>query len=96
MLAETARRITALAAWASQQQHPATGQAQQQHATGSVIAVGSSRRLVPSNSLGSRPTPAVQTAGGSRTGAVGVFGVVLEHCSSLLTWCREAEARIAR
>lgn len=54
-----------------------------------------------SGSSGAAPSAAGGSAGSCRVDAAAgsvqqVYGVVLEQCRSLLTWCRESQARIAR
>jgi hypothetical protein len=124
VLAETHRRITALASWASQaagathapaQQQQQPVMQQQRTASTPAGAASTSRRVLnPSNSSSSqmgRPgtsassSSSVRAAGagaaGARVGSAAgsvqqVCGVVLEQCRSLLMWCRESDARIAR
>lgn len=112
VLAEADRRIAGLAAWASQhtvstQQQPTMQTPQHMSAPGNIAgsqgAAAGGRRLAPSSSLGSRPGTSLSSSSrtaGPATAAAGsvqqVCSLVLEHCKSLLGWCRESQSRIAR
>ena len=122
MLAETHRRITALASWASQaagathvpaQQQQQPAMQQPRTASTPAGAASTSRRVLnpSSSSQMGRPETSASSSSSMRAAGAGAAGarvgsaagsvqqvccVVLEQCRSLLTWCRESDARIAR
>lgn len=122
VLAETHRRITALASWASQaagathvpaQQQQQPAMQQPRTASTPAGAASTSRRVLnpSSSSQMGRPGTSASSSSSVRAAGAGAAGarvgsaagsvqqvccVVLEQCRSLLTWCRESDARIAR